>query len=226
MRRPGHGAAAAAFGSRSLLAGLALLAIVPSPAAAWEASAGWAVADVGLADDRGGLVLGLGDRTPLLPAGVDLVYALEYVQKRGAQPTWFADPVAGFLLADAEVTLHVAQPVAMLELTALPPSLPRPRAGLSAGLKLSETWSSFPGLPSERWGYNDLDFAAHLGLSWRLGPLGLEVRHCRGLTDQLVADPDAGKVAAAKAEDPLPGVAAPREGARLSHWQFTATVAF
>lgn len=198
----------------------------PAPAAAWEASAGWAVADVGLHDDRGGLVLGFGGRTPLASAAVDLVYALEYVQKRGAQPTWFADPVGGFRLEDAEVTLHVAQPVFMLELAALPPSLPRPRAGVSAGLKVSEEWSSFPGAPSEAWGYKDLDFAAHFGLAWRSGPLGLEARYGRGLTGQLVPDPTGAAPAAAKAEDPLPGVATPREGARVSHWQFTAAFAF
>jgi hypothetical protein len=205
------------------LALLATAAALPAPAAAWQASAGWAVADVGLHDDRGGLVLGLGARTPLVPAALDLAYALEYVQKRGAQPTWFADPQDGFVLDDAEVTLHVVQPVAMLELAMMPVGLPRPRAGLSAALKLAEEWSSFPGAPSEAWGYNDVDFCAHLGLAWRLGPLDLEVRHVRGLTDQLVLDP---AVAAAKAEDPLPGVSAPREGARVSHWQFAAGLAF
>lgn len=198
----------------------------PAPAAAWEASAGWALADVGLHDDRGGLVLGLGGRTPLATAAVDLVYVLEYVQKRGAQPTWFADPVGGFRLEDAEVTLHVAQPVVMLELAALPASLPRLRAGVSAGLKVSEEWSSFPGAPSEAWGYKDLDFTAHFGLTWRAGPLGLEARYGRGLTGQLVPDPTGAAPTAAKAEDPLPGVATPREGARVSHWQFTAAFAF
>lgn len=223
MRR-GRGRASAP--AAAALAVLVATFAGPAPAAAWEASAGWALADVGLHDDRGGLVLGVGSRTPLVPAAVDLVYALEYVQKRGAQPTWFADPVGGFRLEDAEVTLHVAQPVAMLELAALPPSLPRPRAGLSAGLKLSEAWSSFPGAPSEAWGYKDLDFSAHFGLAWRSGPLGLEARYCRGLTGQLVPDPTGAAPAAAKAEDPLPGVATPREGARVSHWQFAAAFAF
>lgn len=211
--------------SLALLALLALAAWCPAPASAWEASAGWAVADVGLHDNRGGLVLGLGARLPLVPS-LDLVCAMEYVQKRGAQPTWFTDPVSGFVLDDAEVTLHVAQPVAMLELATMPAGLPRPRAGFSVALKLAEEWSSFPGEPSEAWGYNDIDFAAHLGLAWRLGPLDLEVRHVRGLTDQLVLDPATPAVAAVKAEDPLPGVAAPREGARLSHWQFAAGIAF
>lgn len=225
MRRGRSCAWAPAAATATAAVVLAMLA-GPAPAAAWEASAGWSLADVGLHDDRGGLVLGVGSRTPLASAAVDLVYALEYVQKRGAQPTWFADPVGGFRLEDAEVTLHVAQPVVMLELAALPRSLPRPRAGLSAGLKLSEAWSSFPGAPSEAWGYKDLDFTAHFGLAWRSGPFGLEVRFCRGLTGQLVPDPTGAEPAAAKAEDPLPGVATPREGARVSNWQFAAVFAF
>lgn len=223
MRRPGSRASAPAAVALALLLAAAA---GPAPAPAWEASAGWALADVGLHDDRGGLVLGFGARTPVAAGVVDLVYALEYVQKRGAQPTWFADPVGGFRLEDAEVTLHVAQPVVMLELAALPRILPRPRAGLSAGLKLSESWSSFPGAPSEAWGYKDLDFAAHVGLAWRTGPLGLEVRYCRGLTGQLVPDPTGATPTAAKAEDPLPGVATPREGARVSHWQLAAAISF
>lgn len=215
---------AAPWLAAALLAAL-LAAGGARPAAALDASAGWALADVGLHDGRGGPVLGLGSRTPLLPAVLDLAYALEYVQKRGAQPTWFADPVDAFILDDAVVTLHVAQPSAMLELAALPPGLPRPGLGLAAGLKLAEEWSDFPGAPSEAWGYRDIDFAAIFGLSHRLGPVRLDLRHSRGLTDQLIVDPRGGALPD-KAEDPLPGVEAPREGARISHWQLTAAFGF
>lgn len=195
-----------------------------SAAAAVEASAGWALTDVGLHENRGGLVVGLGSRTAVAPAAVDLVYALEYVQKRGAQPTWFADEQAGFILNDAEVTLHVVQPIALLELTLTPPPLPRPYVGLSVALKLSEKWSEFPGAPSSAWGYKDVDFAAHFGLTRRVGPLRLDLRYSRGLTDQLVYDP--WDPLLNKAENPLPGVAEPREGARLSQWQATAVFSF
>lgn len=216
-------------GARPKLAVLALLGALAlagaGSARAWEASAGWAVSDVGLDDSRGGLVLGLGSRRPLLPAALDLAYGLEYVQKRGAQPTWFADPVDAFVLDDAAVTLHVVQPVLMLELAALPPALPRPAIGLSAALKVAEEWSEFPGAPSEAWGYRDIDFSLHLALSRGFGPVRLELRHTRGLSDQLVVDPS-GSGLPAKAEDPLPGVDAPREGARLSHWQLAAALAF
>lgn len=201
---------------------LVVAALASRPAAAWEASLGWALTDVGLHDDRGGLVVGLGARAPLLPAALDLAYGLEYVQKRGAQPTWFSDAGTGFTRADAEVTLHVVQPVVLL-VAAVPLPLPQPYAGLSVALKLAEDWGVFPGEPSEEWGYKDIDFVVHVGLARRLGPLRLEVRYSRGLTDQLLADPTA---AAAKAEDPLPGVDDPVVGARLSQWQASAAIAF
>lgn len=211
--------------ARAVAALAAVLALAAGgPALAWEASAGWALADVGLHDGRGGLVLGLGSRAPLAPAAVDLVYALEYVQLRGAQPTWFSDPVDAFIRDDAVVTLHTAQPVALVEVTAVPLPLPRPYAGFSAVLKLAEEWSEFPGEPSREWGYKDLDFAVHLGLTRRVGPLRLDVRYSRGLTDQLLVDPAAGP--AAKAEDPLPGVTDPVAGARLSCWRAAAVLAF
>jgi len=207
------------------MAGLVLAgAVMAGAVRAAEVSAGWAVTDVGLHEDGGGLVLGLGSRTTLKPATWDLVTALEYVQKRGAQPTWFADPVDFLVLADAEVTLHVLQPVALVELTSVSRPWPRPYAGLSVALKVSEQWSDFPGEPSSAWGYKDLDFAAHLGLTREVGPLRLDVRYSPGLTGQLVADPTSG--APDKAEDPLPGVAEPTEGARLSHWQATAVFTF
>ena len=214
--------------SASALASAAVAAIVggaPAGAArAVEVSAGWALTDVGLHDDGGGLVVGLGSRTALAPAGLDLVYALEYVQKRGAQPTFFSDVPAGFIVTDAEVTLHVLQPVVLFELSLSPAPLPRPYVGLSIALKLDEQWSAFPGVPSSAWGYKDVDFAAHFGLTRSLGPVRLDLRYSRGLTDQLVVD--SGTARLLKAEDPLPGVAEPRAGARLSQWQAAAVLAF
>lgn len=193
-------------------------------ARAVEVSAGWALTNVGLDDDRGGLVVGLGSRTVLAPAVMDLVYALEYVQKRGAQPTWFTDERAGFVQDDAEVTLHVLQPVVLVELSLVPLLLPRPYVGLSIALKLSEQWSAFPGVPSSAWGYKDLDFAAHFGLTRSLGSVRLDLRYSQGLTDQLVVD--SRDVLLLKAENPLPGVDEPRAGARLSQWQAAAVLAF
>lgn len=194
------------------------------PAAAAEVSAGWAISDVGLDGHGGGLVLGVGSRAALVPSALDLAYALEYVQKRGSQPTWFTAPNRPFLLDDAVVTLHVAQPVALLELTAVPLPYPRPYAGLSVALKLSEKWSAFPGVPSSEWGYRDVDFVAHAGLTRQVGPLRLDLRYSHGLTDQLIVDPVAGLPV--KAVDPLPGVKSPEVGARLSLWQAAVVLAF
>lgn len=208
----------------ALLALSAVMLSMAPGALAVDVAAGWAVTDVGLHDDRGGLVLGAGSRAALKPGTVDLAYALEYVQKRGSQPTWFSDPVDGFMVDDAEVTLHVAQPIALLELTAVPTPLPRPYAGLSVAIKLSEQWSSFPGEPSQEWGYKDLDFVGHLGVASQLGKVRLDLRYSQGLTDQLIADP--GATPAAKAEDPLPGVDDPVPGARLSQWQLAVGMTF
>lgn len=208
----------------ALLVAVVIASLSTVAATAAEITAGWALTDVGLDRDRGGPVVGLGARTVLAPARADLVYGLEYIQKRGAQPTWFSDPVDAFIRDDARVTLHVLQPVALVELTAGPAALPRPYAGLSVALKISERWAPFPGTPSSQWGYKDTDFVAHFGLTREAGPLRLDVRYSAGLTGQLIVDPEAG--APVKAQDPLPGVSAPEEGARLSQWQVAVGVAF
>lgn len=208
----------------AVLVGAVLVASLAGAARGAEIIAGWAVTDVGLDQDRGGPVIGLAARTVLAPANADLVYGIEYLQKRGAQPTWFTNDVQVFVRDDAEVTLHVLQTLALVEWTAGPAALPRPYAGLSVALKLSERWAPFPGTPSSEWGYKDTDFVAHFGLTRELGPVRLDVRYSAGLTGQLIADPTAG--APVKAQDPLPGVNTPREGARLSQWQLAAAVAF
>lgn len=219
----------------TLLALLAAMLATPSASAAAELSLGWALTDVGLDDDGGGLVVGLGTRSAITP-GLSLGYAVEYAQKRGKQPTIFINDTNPALRADAEVTLHVAQTLALLELTALPPTLPHPYAGLSAALKLSEQWSAFPGDPSTAWGYKDIDFVAHAGLTRQVGPVRLDLRYSRGLTRQLMADPSARAVPLAgiplaspdpaKAVDPLPGVREPVVGAHLWQLQLAASLAF
>ena len=208
----------------ALLPAVLFVMLAAAAATAAEITAGWALTDVGLDQDRSGPVVGLGARTVLAPARVDLVCGLEYIQKRGAQPTWFSDPVDAFIRGDARVTLHVLQPVALVELTAGPAALPRPYVGLSVALKVSERWAPFPGTPSSQWGYKDTDLVAHFGLTREAGPLRLDLRYSAGLTGQLIVDPEAG--APVKAQDPLPGVKSPEEGARLSQWQLTAGVAF
>jgi hypothetical protein len=214
---------------------LAAMLALPRTVSAADLSVGWALTDVGLDDDGGGLVVGLGARSAVSP-GLSLGYAVEYAQKRGRQPTIFINDSNPFLRADAEVTLHVAQTLALLELTALPPTLPHPYAGLSVALKLSEQWSAFPGEPSTAWGYKDIDFIVHAGLARQVGPVRLDLRYSRGLTRQLIVDPSAravplagGPLASpvpAKAVDPLPGVREPVVGAHLWQVQLAASLAF
>ncbi len=214
---------------------LAALLALPRAAGAVEVSIGWALTHVGLDDDGAGLVVGLGERTAITP-GLSLDYAVEYAQKRGAQPTIFTTGTNPSLRADAEVTLHVAQTLALLELTALPPTLPHPYAGLSAALKLSEQWSAFPGDPSTEWGYKDIDFFAHAGLVRQMGPVRLDLRFSRGLTRQLMVDPSAravpkagdafGSLGPDKAVDLLPGVREPIAGAHLWQLQLAASFGF
>ncbi len=208
---------------------LALAPAAARPAAAVEVSAGWAFTHIGLDDNRGGPVLGVGWRSTIAP-GLDLAYALEYVQKRGAQPTFFVTDANPFARADAEVTLHVAQPIVLLELTELSPSLPHPYAGLSIALKLKEQWGAFPGQPSSEWAYADIDYVAHAGLARRVGPVRLDFRYSHGLTRQLLVDPAAGapvaSARAARAVDPLPGVRTPVAGTRLWQLQLAASLAF
>jgi hypothetical protein len=218
--------------------GVALLAAMlatPSASAAAELSVGWALTHVGLHDDGGGLVVGVGARS-LVARGLSLGYAVEYAQKRGVQPTIFTSETNPSLRADAEVTLHVAQTLALLELTALPPALPHPYAGLSVALKLSEQWSAFPGEPSTAWAYKDTDFFAHAGLARQVGPVRLDLRYSRGLTRQLIIDPSAraeplavdllASPGPAKAVDLLPGVREPIVGAHLWQFQLAASLAF
>lgn len=195
----------------------------PAGVDAAEVTVGWALTHVGLDDDGGGLVLGVGERSRVAP-GLDLRYAAEYAQKRGAQPMIFTTETNPSLRADAEVTLHVVQVVALLEMTAPAPALPRPYAGLSAAAKVSEQWSAFPGDPTQEWGYKDVDFLAHAGLARDLGPLRLDLRYSRGLTRQLIAQ--FGAAQPLKAVDPLPGVDAPVPGAHLWQVQLSAGLAF
>ncbi len=206
---------------------LAAGAAVPAPGRAAvpvEVSAAWVHSDVGLDQAGDGPALGVGTRLPLGAGAWELACALEYLQKRGTQPTWFTQPANPAVRGDAEVTLHVVQPVVLLVSRALPPAWPRPYVGLSLALKVGERWSDFPGVPSSEWAYEDTDFVGHVGLTRAFGAARLDVRYSHGLTDQLLVDPGLGDPA--KAVDPLPGVETPEVGAHVSLWQFGLAWAF
>ena len=94
----------------SLIVAFALGLLTPLSAAALNLGAGWTHADVGLQNDGDGIYLSVSDEMPLHSSIFDVTYALDYVQKKGSQLTPFADPVTGFAVEDAEVTLHVLEP--------------------------------------------------------------------------------------------------------------------
>ncbi len=188
--------------------------MAPLNAAALNLGAGWTRSDVGLQNDGDGIYLSVGNEVPLHNSIFDLTYALDYVQKKGSQPTPFTDPVAGFAVEDAEVTLHVLEPGIFVGAHAPGlPVVPRIYVGGSIGLKVSESWSDFPGEPNQNYGYKETDIIVHLGLSAAVGPVTLDVRWSKSAVGQLLRDDqDLPLWSANKADDPLADVEAPIEG--------------
>ena len=202
-----------------------LMGMCASPSPAVEVTAGWTHADVGLMNEGDGLFLGVGNDIPMVSSVFDASYALEYVQKVGSQPTFFSDPVDGFTVADAEVTLHCLQP--SLFLGARVPGLgfvPRVYAGTSIVLKVAETWSDFPGEASQEWAYKNTDIVGHVGVSLGVGPVKVDFRYTQGFIGQLLGDNTLPLTA--KAEVPLEGTDVPEIGAKLTHYQFGAGFTF
>ncbi len=198
----------------SLVAMMAIAMLVPQSAAALTLGAGWTRSDVGLHDDGEGIYLSVGDQVSLHQSVFDLSYALEYVQKKGSQPTPFSDPITGFATDDAEVTLHVLEPAIFVGATAPGvPLLPRIYAGGSIGLKVSEQWGEFPGEPNQNYGYKETDIIVHLGVSAAVGPVLVDLRWSKSAVGQLLRDDQNLPLwNANKADDPLADVEAPREG--------------
>jgi len=191
-----------------------LILFAPLTAQALTGTAGWTRSDVGLHNKGDGVYLGVSNGITWDNPIFDASYGLEYVQKKGSQPTPFADPAAGFVVEDAEVTLHVLQP--SLFLGARIPNLsfvPRFYVGGSIGLKVSENWSDFPGIPDQEYGFKETDAIVHLGASVGVGPVAVDVRWSRSLVGQLLIDPQEAPVKSAdKASDPLAGVTVPEVG--------------
>jgi hypothetical protein len=212
--------------SASVLAVL-LAGAAGGPAAAAEIHAGWTRADTGLQDRRDGLAVGVGSRAVLGPGLFHLVYSLDYVQKKGAQPALFADPVDGFVTDDAVVTLHALQPTLALEWRPGGVGLPRPYAGAAFAVKLSESWSEFPGTPNVAYGYREVDGVLLLGVAQQAGPLALDLRYGWGLTEQLLIDTSGtAELPGAKAGEPVPGAETPEVGAHVSYLQVGVRFAF
>ena len=214
--------------SRPLATGLllALATFAAAPSFAVQVAAGWTHADVGLQNEGDGFYVGVANDIDWDHRILDASYALEYVQKVGSQPTFFSDPVEGFTVADAEVTLHCVQPAVFMG--ARIPDLgfvPRIYAGLSIVLKVQESWSDFPGAADQDWGYKNSDICGHLGVSVGVGPVSVDFRFTQGFTGQLLKD-DSEKPLALKAEVGPEGSWIPESGAKLSHYQLGAGFSF
>ena len=201
------------------LATVLLTILAGMPAGAVQITGGWTHADVGLQNEGDGIYLGVANEIAWDSRVFDAYYALEYVQKRGSQPTYFTDPVEGFTTADAEVTLHCLQPTVLIG--ARIPDLgfvPRIYTGMSIVLKVDEQWSDFPGQADLEWGYKNSDICGHLGASLGVGPVSVDFRFTQGFTGQLLED-NTPQPVAAKAEEGPEGSYVPEAGAKLSHYQ-------
>lgn len=209
------------------LLSLSILLLWPGAAAAWLVEAGWSHADVGLDAAGDGLCLGAGQRLPLGEGPWSLDLLAEYVQKAGSQPRLFVDPLTDASLGDEEIRLHYLQPTVLIGRDLLRrPGGPRPYAGASLALKMGETWTRPVEDGQDPYAYEDIDVVAHLGVSAGVARAVLDFRYSWGLAGQLIVQPTTGDTAA-KAADYLPaGTLEPEDGARLSHFQLTATVAF
>ncbi len=187
-----------------------------APVAAWTAAAGWTRSDVGLQNREDGLYLGVSNAITWDNPVFDARYAFEYVQKKGSQPTFFSDPVGGFALEDAEVTLHMVQPAIFFG--ARIPNLsfvPRAYVGGSFALKVNESWADFPGVPHQAYGYKETDVVVHVGASLGVGAFVMDVRWSKSTVGQLLIDTQATPLdTPAKATDVLAGIAEPESGAK------------
>ncbi len=209
---------------------IAMVAAMTLPAITYgmNVGAGWTSSDVGLHENGEGLYLSVGNEIPLPNTFLDASFSFDYVQKKGSQPTQFYDPVRGFPVDDAEVTLHVIQPSVFLGTKLFDlPVVPRLYTGCSIGLKLAESWSDFPGVMDPAYGYKETDMVFHLGLSLSKGPVGLDLRWSKSMTGQLIIDPQLVALdTPAKASDLMPGVTVPEEGHKTEVVQLGVTFSF
>ena len=202
------------------------LMLVSTPVWAVTISAGWTRSDVGLQNKGDGLFVGVANDIPMASRIFDAAYALEYVQKVGSQPTFFSDPVTGFTVDDAEVTLHCLQP--SLFLGARVPDLgfvPRIYVGGSLVLKVKESWTAFPGIADNEYGYKNSDIVGHVGVSLGVGPVTVDFRYTQGFTGQLLHD-NSLPLTGAKAEVGPEGAHQPEIGAKISLIQLGAGFSF
>jgi hypothetical protein len=102
--------------------------------------------------------------------------------------------------------------------------VPRIYVGGSVVLKVSESWSDFPGQAHLEWGYKNTDIVGHVGVSLGVGPVTVDFRFTQGFTSQLLHDNTL--PVTAKAEVPPEGTHVPEIGAKLTNYQLGAGFTF
>lgn len=192
----------------------------PASADTFGARAGWVHTDTGLQDDGDGLWAGLEGLRALGTGPLDLGYGLAYLQKKGSVRMVFSDPVEGNRLAGATVTLHTLRAGATLGVhTDLGRLGLRMWSGAAADLKVSEAWDQPRGSTGRRYGYNDLDLVAFVGLDLESGAWTLTLARDMGLREMVLVDGVLLPGKGAAATDPLDGATLPGRGGKVSSWR-------
>lgn len=209
---------------RNAFSGLILLALACAGSASgqtWQAGVGLAVADVGLDENRPGLSLSVGRSLLFGDERFDFGFSGDYVQKAGVQPRLFTAPDNPLFRGDEKIRLHYMQPSLFLGLRRpVGPAVPRLYAGTSIALKVHEGWSRPVEDGLDRLTYEDTDFLVHLGTSLQVDHLSLDFRYSQGMVSQLIVEP-INFPSLLKADDPLSGVDAAEDGAKISSWQLS-----
>jgi len=210
---------------RAFFASCLLLILAATPAAAWYVTAGAGESDVGLHEKGTGYMVGLGETWPAASGPFDVSAELAYVQRAGSQPMYFTDQIT--TLGDAKVQLHMVRPALFGGLRLMDGSVvPRVYVGLSAAVKMGESWDKPDGETNRVYGYEDVDVELHAGVSVGVGRFFVDFRYNHGLLEQLV-DRDADNADPwVKAEGDLEGIEAPVDGDKVTSWQVGLGVGF
>ncbi|RKZ16323.1 hypothetical protein DRQ50_06290 [bacterium] len=188
------------------------IGVVPA-SAQWFVSGGMNRSDLGLNDVGTGFQVGGGEIRPLPGDSFDVVWSLEYVQRRASQPMIFDDPDRGPVFGDAEVTLGYLQPAAMLGWRLpLGGLLLRPYGGASIAVKISENWEKPTGSTNRVYAYEDLDVMVHAGVTVGWRRLLVDVRGSWGVLEQVIDLDYDNAGGCGRADDALEGVKVPQAG--------------
>lgn len=211
----------------SLGLAVATLFLLPVAGADTIVGGGWTRSDVGLDAEGDGFYLAAGLPLAWDHPVFDAAVTAEYVQKKGSQPTAFSDPVGGFTDANAAVTLHVIETAIFLGARVADlPVVPRVYVGGAIALKIDESWSDFPGIPDQAYGYKDTDLIAHVGGTLTFGRLTLDVRYSKSLVGQLLLDNQPQPLLRSGKADTPDGVRVPEEGFRTETLRVGLMAAF